>query len=146
MKLWLVYSILASIVWGIQYNLIARLVAGVPPTVLLLWGFVVDIPLLLVATFFFQDQLISPGLLEHKGAFVLARVLGVVGTLLIWFSMRTSNNATASSMVEMSYPFFVGLFAYLLFDRREMTPSMMIGGVVVLFGLYLIANGATSVR
>jgi len=51
-------------------------------------------------------------------------------------------NATVSGLVEMTYPLFTGLFAYLFFREVHVTPMTALGGIVVVIGLVVVAAGA----
>ena len=50
----------------------------------------------------------------------------------------SGKNATLASLIEMTYPVFVVLFAYLFYRQVHVTPSVMIGGFMILVGAGLI--------
>ena len=47
-------------------------------------------------------------------------------------------NATLASLIEISYPVFVALFAWLLFREIHVNASVVVGGLLVFAGVCLI--------
>jgi drug/metabolite transporter (DMT)-like permease len=54
------------------------------------------------------------------------------------FLSIASKNATLASLIEISYPVFVAVFAYLLFREIHVNPSVIIGGLLVFAGVAMI--------
>ena len=52
-----------------------------------------------------------------------------------------NTSATYMAFAEISYPIFVPLFTYFLFNRSELSGSIVIGGGFILLGSYIIAAG-----
>jgi drug/metabolite transporter (DMT)-like permease len=50
----------------------------------------------------------------------------------------TGKNATLASLIEMTYPLFVVLFTYLFYRQMYITPSVFVGGMLILVGAGLI--------
>lgn len=48
------------------------------------------------------------------------------------------------AFAEISYPLFIPIFAYLLFARQELSPSISIGGGLILLGSIIIARGGVA--
>jgi drug/metabolite transporter (DMT)-like permease len=57
--------------------------------------------------------------------------------LLIGFSI-TSKNATLSGLIEISYPLFIAIFAYLLFNDNQMNAGTVVGGALIFSGIFVI--------
>jgi drug/metabolite transporter (DMT)-like permease len=50
----------------------------------------------------------------------------------------TRFDRTLASLIEMTYPIFVVLFAYIFYRQMHVTTSVFIGGLMVLMGAGLI--------
>jgi drug/metabolite transporter (DMT)-like permease len=47
-------------------------------------------------------------------------------------------NATLASLIEISYPFFVAVFAWLFFRETQFTWPTVFGGVLILSGVAVV--------
>jgi drug/metabolite transporter (DMT)-like permease len=137
---WYVMAIGAALVWGVHYPLIDHALKSVSlPTVLLL----MVAPLLLVVPWFYRDiaadyQLLAQLEWSGKAAILGIALTSTLATVLLLLAIG-SKNATLASLIEISYPLFVVLFAYLLFQENHINPSVLLGGMLVLSGVTLIA-------
>jgi drug/metabolite transporter (DMT)-like permease len=61
----------------------------------------------------------------------------VLAELFIGFSIQ-GKNATLSGLIEISYPFFIAIFSYLLFRKNYLTLSTVFGGLFIAIGVFLI--------
>jgi len=50
----------------------------------------------------------------------------------------TNKNATLAGLVEISYPIFIALFAYLLFKQTQLNTATIIGGILIFTGVFII--------
>jgi len=57
-----------------------------------------------------------------------------VANFLSFYAIQ-QKNATVASLVEITYPLFVALFAFLLFREMQLTPGVMLGGGLILAGI-----------
>ena len=64
-------------------------------------------------------------------------LIGLVGEVLVYLAI-SEKNATLASLIEMTYPVFVVLFAYLFYRQMHVTPSVLVGGLMILVGSGLI--------
>jgi drug/metabolite transporter (DMT)-like permease len=60
-----------------------------------------------------------------------------LGAVLLYLSIN-SKNATLASLIEITYPLFVVIFAYVFFRQLHLTPSVVIGGLMIMAGAGLI--------
>ncbi len=60
-----------------------------------------------------------------------------LGAVLLYLSVN-SKNATLASLIEITYPVFVVLFAYLFFRQVHVNTSVIFGGLMILVGAGLI--------
>lgn len=143
--MWLVYALGASIVWGLVYVLSEQLYKSMSvPSVLAIQMVVVACATALLA--FFSGQL-RTDLATLMGSrqlmlFMLASIVAwLAASFLIGFSIA-GKNASLAGLIEMSYPFFIALFAYLLFGEAQLSLATIGGGMLILLGVSAIAFGA----
>jgi drug/metabolite transporter (DMT)-like permease len=143
--MWLLFSLTAAIIWGINYAASGRVLArGVSAT----------------SRFFLDSHfaLLTKGALHaapgRRGK--LATEIRSLGPDLFWLvvSMACSTaaallifmaigakNATVASLIEISYPLFVAFFAWLFFREVQINWSVVIGGAMILGGVLVVWRG-----
>lgn len=136
---WYVSAIGAALAWGLHYPLVDHALRRVSMmTVLLLTA----LPILLLVPFFSPDLMRDAQALQKMAGADRWRILALAGTslagtVLLYLSIG-SKNATLASLIEISYPLFVVLFAYLLFSQWHVNTSVLIGAVLIFAGVGLI--------
>ncbi len=70
---------------------------------------------------------------------LLASVTGIIGGYLALLAIQHSNASIAAAL-EISYPFWCMVIAYVLFGSL-VTTQVVVGSVVVFIGVWLIATG-----
>jgi len=142
---WWTYSILASILWGLHFNLLVK-VSNVLPR---------DIYTPLTLFFVTANSIWFILLLAHKQVFDNIMTLWHAGTEIRWslliliattvaaatlltIAMQLSNNATLASLLDITYPIFVALVAWLLFKEGHFDWTMLVGGALIFSGSLLI--------
>ena len=136
---WYLTAIGAALIWGIHYPLIDNALKKLSlVTVLLLTA----IPIVAV-TPFFRDSLASDYRLLLAMSWservpVLALALTSLLASVLLFVSIDSKNATLASLIEITYPLFVAVFAFLLFREVHINPSLLLGGVLVFAGVSVI--------
>jgi drug/metabolite transporter (DMT)-like permease len=136
---WYVAAIGAAVAWGLHYPLIDFALKRVSlASVLVLTA----VPILLLAPFYhrtlaadFQAWRTLPG---NEQLTILALMLSsLAGTLLLFLSIA-GKNATLAALLEITYPVFVVLFAWLLFREWHVSASVALGALLVFAGVGLI--------
>jgi drug/metabolite transporter (DMT)-like permease len=61
----------------------------------------------------------------------------VIGAFLIYYAISLKN-ATAVNLIEISYPVFTLIFAYIIMKEVQINVSTLIGGLMIFFGIGLI--------
>jgi drug/metabolite transporter (DMT)-like permease len=140
--MWIVYALAASIIWGVSYAASGRVIErGMAPL-----------------TFFFYYAafgalagalaLAATGRLESLAEdlrelgpdriwFAVATISSTVGTLLIYMAIG-EKNATLASLIEISYPLFVALFAWLFFRQVHLNAMTLVGAALILGGVAIV--------
>ena len=136
---WYVPAIAAAVVWGLHYPLIEHALRRVSlPTVVLLSA----LPMALVALAFparlaadWRALAVLP--VGERWLIGLVALPGLAGTVLLYLAVR-GRNATLASLIEISYPAFVAVFAWLLFREWQLNTGVLLGAVLVATGSVLI--------
>lgn len=136
---WYVTAIGAALIWGIHYPLIDHALKKLSLFSVLL---LTVAPLLLVIPFFTQDisQDIKTfnGLPRFDQLAILAIGLTSVAASVLLFMSIGNKNATLASLIEITYPAFVVVFAWLIFRELHLNASVIIGGLLIMTGAALI--------
>ncbi len=143
--MWLVYSLGAAILWGINYAASGRVMKqGVAPAHLFLLDLVfasLVIGAITAAAGKGRDLLAE---VRHLGPdwvwLATAMVCSTAGGLAI-FKAIDSKNATLASLIEVSYPFFVAVFAWLFFRETQFNWPTVLGGGLILAGVAVVYLG-----
>lgn len=136
---WYLPAIAAALVWGLHYPLIEFALRRVSLTTVVL---LTALPMALVALAF-------PARLAHDWRQLMALPNGerlmiaaialtsLAGTVLLYLAVR-GRNATLASLIEVSYPAFVALFAWLLFREWQLNAGVLLGAGLVFVGTTII--------
>jgi drug/metabolite transporter (DMT)-like permease len=139
--MWIVLSLVASMLWGLVYVLDEQILRSI------------SVPSSLAITFLFAA--VASTLLAyysgnlHKDLEVMVssdRLLRLVAIQVVVFVVAelaiglaiSRKDATLSGLVEISYPVFTALFAFLLFKEKELNLGTMFAAVLILIGISLI--------
>lgn len=136
---WYVPAIGAAVVWGLHYPLIEHALRRVSLTTVVL---LTALPMALVALAFparlAEDWRAVAALPRLEQLLIGAIALtSLAGTVLLYTAVR-GRNATLASLIEISYPAFVALFAWLLFRQWHWNAGVLVGAALVFAGTALI--------
>jgi len=140
MKLpWYIAALGAAVIWGVHYPLVDNALRKLSLVSVLV---LTAVPLLLIAPFFYKTLAADYEILKDLGwsgsAPILALALtSLAGSVLLFMSIN-SKNATLASVIEISYPLFVAVFAYVLFRHMHVNASIVLGGLLVFAGVAII--------
>jgi drug/metabolite transporter (DMT)-like permease len=85
-----------------------------------------------------EDWRVITGLPASERALIgLIALTSLAGTVLLYLAVR-GRNATLASLIEISYPAFVALFAWLLFRDWQLNAGVLLGAALVFAGTMLI--------
>jgi drug/metabolite transporter (DMT)-like permease len=135
----LFYAMLASITWGLVYTLDQKILERISLLTLLIINSTITL-LICVPLVFLIKRTDIIALTTSGGSLVKLMVMASLFTLVANFFMFTSikqMNAATASMLEISYPFFVVLFSFLIL-KAPLNISVLIGGVLIFFGSLII--------
>jgi drug/metabolite transporter (DMT)-like permease len=136
---WYLAAIGAAIIWGIHYPLIDFAMKRLSVYSVLL---ISVLPVLFLMPMFLRDVARDVEvfkLLPTNEQWLVAAIglTSTLGAVLLYLSVN-SKNATLASLIEITYPVFVVLFAYLFFRQVNVNTSVILGGLMILIGAGLI--------
>ena len=136
---WYLAAIGAAIIWGIHYPLIDFAMKRLSVYSVLL---ISVLPVLFLMPMFLRDlarDIEVFKLLPTNEQWLVAAIglTSTLGAVLLYLSVN-SKNATIASLIEITYPVFVVLFAYLFFRQVNVNTSVILGGLMILIGAGLI--------
>ncbi len=141
-KLWFFYALGASILWGIGYVLSEKLLkSGFTPAFMMLSSGVITLPFYLLLVVYLGQLQGGLGLLfSDKNNLILMCLVGftVVGGNFLIFMSIYEKNATMASIIEITYPLFTCLFAWLILRQVQIGWQTAIGGLFILAGIIII--------
>lgn len=143
--MWFAYALAAAVIWGISYATSGRAIArGVSPVVFFfLYTLVGAVCAFLGLALTGKLGSLVTGIRGLGGDWVWLAIVVVtsgLGSLLIYMAIG-EKNATVASLIEISYPVFVALFAWLLFKEVQVNLSTVLGGLLILGGVGVVYLG-----
>jgi drug/metabolite transporter (DMT)-like permease len=136
---WYAAAIGAAVVWGLHYPLIDFALKRLSLVSVLV---LTALPILAVAPFFHRTLAADYGTWRALPAgdqlMILALMLTSLSGALLLFLSIAGKNATLAALLEISYPVFVVLFAWLLFREWHVNASVALGALLVFAGVALI--------
>jgi drug/metabolite transporter (DMT)-like permease len=136
---WYLTALAAALVWGIHYPLVDFALKRVSIFSVLLLSV---LPVMLLMPIFLRDlarDLDAVKALPGTEQAMVAAIglTSLLGAVLLYLSIA-GKNATLASVIEITYPVFVVVFAYVIFRQVDLNASVVIGGLMVMAGAGLI--------
>jgi drug/metabolite transporter (DMT)-like permease len=140
--MWIVYALAAAIIWGISYAASGRVIErGMTPLVFFfLYTFfgAAAAAVALAVTGKTATLVAEFRSLENDWVWLLVAIVSsAAGGLLIYIAIG-EKNATLASLIEISYPFFVAVFAWLFFRDVQFSWQTLMGGLLILGGVGVV--------
>lgn len=139
--MWLAYALGASAVWGLVYVLSEQLYRHLSvPTVVGIQLVVVAGVAAVIALFSGKVQSDLATLASSRallGILLLSIAAWIAAEFLIAYSIA-GKDATLAGLIEISYPIFIALFAYLLFHESSLSLATALGGALIFAGVVVI--------
>ncbi len=137
----IIYALIASISWGLLYNIDQRILLKSSPLTMFLVGGVMQI--IVLSPYIFTNsgyRDISSILTDKSQLYLLfmAETLCIIAGLTILYAVKFLGAPTAS-VFEISYPLFVALFYYIFFNGN-LNSNFWIGAGLIILGSIIIMN------
>lgn len=140
--LWFFYALGAAVLWGLQYATVEQLLKTIPAPWLTL-GHSIALGLVYLVLLAWLHPHLNPQQFKlflttrNLLLFGLVVLISCVSTLLI-FSAIAQETATKASLIEISYPLFVALFAAFLYREAALSWHTLFGGLLILAGTIVV--------
>jgi len=136
---WFLYAFTAAILWGVHYNIVGKSLTVMSPITVY---FIPNIILIATLPLYYKTLINDYQSLMVADTSVKLSTIGVMFTsiaasILLYKAIHGSN-ATLASLIEITYPIFVALFAFILFKENHMNWSVVFGGLLIMAGTALI--------
>ena len=129
---------IASIAWGLIYNLDQKILLKSSPITMFFVGSIINI-MIFVPLYFFSKEYAKDIISIDKNQFILlfaSQVLVIIAGLAILYAVKYLN-APVASVFEISYPVFVAIF-YIMFFNGHLNTNFWIGLVLMFIGSLII--------
>lgn len=141
-NLWFFYALGASLFWGMGYVLSEKLLReGLTPAFIMTAASILSLPIWLAIASASGD--LKSGL-EYIGRnkdkallLVLTALMPIGGNFLILLGIA-GKNATLASLVEISYPIFTFIFAWLILKDIQLTWGTAFGAMLIISGIAVV--------
>ena len=139
--MWLLLATTASMFWGISYVFSEQLYKHISVlTTLSIEMFVIS---LIIGVAAWRDGDLRPDMTTLFSSPRLGWLL--LGSIIVWAVAELCINysiadkdATLAGLIEITYPLFIALFAYLFFQESELNIGTTLGGLLVFCGVCVI--------
>jgi len=139
--MWLVCAISAAILWGLNYAVAEKILYSISPLTLLALEMLAGAVLFFIVSYFF-DLKTDMNILSTQPSLVLLTVFEIIvvlaANLLIAYSIQLKDGTTVG-IIELIYPLFTILFSWILFRTHHLSPSIIIGGALIIIGVFIIS-------
>ncbi len=139
--MWIIFALLASVLWGLSYVLFEQIYKKV--SVVTSLAIVCFVIFAVMAAWSYLSGNLKPDLAVLTSSkkmfwlFACATLTALLAELFIGLSIH-AKNATLAGLIEISYPIFIVLFAYFLFKEQQLNLPTIIGGLLVFIGVFVI--------
>ena len=141
-NLWFIYAISAALLWGCSYAISGKLMElHLSPALLLVIQYVISLPVYVGIALHsgkLKTGLASLAENPERLALLLVGICAILTANFLIMSSISLKNATVSSLIEITYPLFTCLFAYILFGERQFNLVMAFGAILIFAGVILI--------
>lgn len=141
-NLWFICALGTAVMWGLGYAISDKIMRDSFHPVFLMVSTGVVYLVLSLAIAYFTDNF-KPGIQQIAnnpkslwGLSINAFTV-TIGSFLILYAISLKN-ATAVNLIEITYPVFTLIFAYILMREVQLNLAVFLGGVLIFSGVILI--------
>lgn len=140
-RMWIAFSLFASVLWGLTYvideQVYRRISILASISIASFFAFVSTLAAAYFGGKLGPDLKVIASSRQALFLVVVGTITFVAAELFIGLSI-SQKNATLASLIEISYPLFIALFADLFFKEGEMNLITLIGGILIIAGVLVI--------
>jgi drug/metabolite transporter (DMT)-like permease len=139
--MWFMYAVAASVLWGASYAMLDELLKKLSFATLILYSSMASLIFAIClgaarGSFAADWALLKDGGRETK-MLAVSIVIYIAANLFIMSSIN-AKNATMAAMIEITYPLFTALFAWIFFRHVQVSAGTLAGAGLVLAGVACI--------
>jgi drug/metabolite transporter (DMT)-like permease len=138
---WLYYGIAASLFWGLSYSICGEILKSISTTSLIFIEMLFGLLVFSVFIFFNNPHNDILAVSNNKRLFFLVLleiIVFIFGNYLAWQTVKMAPNPGIAALIESTYPLFAIIFSYIFFRVYDMNIYTIIGGLLVLLGIFII--------
>ena len=141
-NLWFFCALGTAILWGFSYALSEKVMKdGISPTfIMVTTGFFYCVMSIIIAyltdSFKGGFEIITNSRMALINLMLMALAF-VAGSFLIYYAISLKN-ATMVNLIEITYPIFTLIFAYIILKEVQITPATLVGGLLIFSGISII--------
>ncbi|KTD22167.1 transport protein [Legionella lansingensis] len=139
--MWLIFAIVAAVLWGLNYSLAEKVLRSISPITLLALEMLLGAIVFSLLSYFTTFKKDLDILLHQPSVFWLTSlevVIVIVASFFIVYSIQLKD-ATFAGTIELTYPLFIILFTWLLFGENHVDTSVIVGGIFIFIGVLFIS-------
>ena len=142
---WWAYSIAGAFVWGLHFNMVSKLTEILPHnyttalTIYVIPNFVLFGFVLLNLNEIGENfaKILSSDI-KHVVYMIIISFSSIIASLLLYTAIQKTPNVTAAAIVDITYPLFGAILAWVLFGENHISPSIVFGGLLIFAGAAIV--------
>ncbi|TAL34077.1 MAG: hypothetical protein EPN97_08625 [Alphaproteobacteria bacterium] len=139
--MWFIYAVAASILWGMSYAMLDQLLKKLSFASIIVTSAVASmvfaVGLGIVNKNFSADWEVLKTAGRETKLLAASIVIYIAANLFIMASIN-AKNATMAAMIEITYPLFTALFAWMFFREVQVSAGTLAGAALILAGVTCI--------
>ena len=140
--------IFAALLWGLSYSIYGQVLKTISVPTLMVYVALANIGSALAFSAITGNKisLTSPFVNPELGLLLILVIISGASAWLIMLNVVKFVSPTYAAFGEVAYPLFVPIFSYLIFRRNEFDWGTILGGLLVMIGLFIMVyfKGKTS--
>jgi len=139
--MWIVYAVLAAVLWGLNYSVAERVLKDISPVTLLALEMLGGGILFLGLSFILNLKSDYINIFRSGSTFTwvtLEVITVIIANFFIVYSIQ-AKNATVAGLVELMYPIFTIMFSWFLFKYYHVNLPVLVGGSLIMIGVTIIS-------
>ena len=139
---WFFMAVTAAVIWGLSYAVSEHVLKSAvsAPSLLFIYA-IFSAPLYALFAYIDGSFFSSLEKLSASRSLMLWMAVIVIGYFaanLLVFSAISAKNATVASLIEISYPLFTALFAWILYRDIQLNWAVFAGAVMIIVGTVVV--------
>ena len=142
---WWLFSISAAVIWGLHFNLVVKVSKILPKDIYTsLTLFAITSVAILPLVFILHQRIFSNLVTlwaagsEIRVSMIILIFTAIIAATLLYIAMQLSPNATVAALLDITYPLFIAIIAWLLYKENHLDWYVLVGGGLIFSGAMLI--------